>query len=93
MTFDKAWGTERTRKGVTTQLLGKAPIPDQAFENPDGTPLRIDTDYLGRKRNMKNPFPGPFEIPEGGKQMLKVWETKESNQRYHITLESAGLPH
>jgi hypothetical protein len=44
----------------------------QAFGNPDGTPLRIDTDYFGRKRNERNPFPGPFEIPEDEKQTLKV---------------------
>jgi len=80
ITADKAWATERTRKLVTTQLLGKAVIPDQAFENPDGSPLRIDTDYFGRKRNENNPFPGPFEISEGGKQVLKVWETKESSR-------------
>ncbi len=78
--MDKAWATERTRKLVTTQLLGKAVIPDQAFENPDGTPLRIDTDYFGKKRNEKNPFPGPFEIPQGGKQILKVWEMKNTNK-------------
>jgi len=77
ITIDKAWSTERTRKLVTTELLGKAVIPDQAFENPDGTPLRIETDYFGKKRNEKNPFPGPFEIPEGGKQSLKVWGTNE----------------
>jgi alpha-N-arabinofuranosidase len=80
ITADKAWATERTRKLVTTELLGKAVIPDQAFENPDGTPLRIDTDYFGKKRNEKNPFPGPFEIPQGGKQILKVWNAKESDQ-------------
>ena len=68
---------ERTRKLVTTALLGKAAIPDQAFENPAGTPLRIDTDYFGKKRNERHPLQGPFEIPEGGKQPLKVWETKE----------------
>lgn len=77
MAFDPVWGTERTRKLVTTELLGKAVIPNQAFENPDGTPLRIDTDYFGKKRNERNPFPGPFEISQGGKQTLKVWETKE----------------
>jgi alpha-N-arabinofuranosidase len=80
ITADKAWTTERTRKLVTTELLGKAAIPDQAFENPDGTPLRIDTDYFGKKRNEKNPFPGPFEIPQGGKQILKVWEIKNANK-------------
>jgi len=51
-------------------------LADQAFENPDGTPLRIDTDYFGRKRNEKNPFLGPFELSESGKQTLKVWKTK-----------------
>jgi alpha-N-arabinofuranosidase len=80
MAFDPVWGTERTRKLVTTELLGKAVIPNQAFENPDGTPLRIDTDYFGKKRNERNPFPGPFEILQGGKQTLKVWETKETNR-------------
>jgi hypothetical protein len=80
ITADKAWATERIRQLVTTELLGKAVIPDQAFENPDGTPLRIDTDYFGKKRNEKNPFPGPFEISAGGKQTLKVWETKKISQ-------------
>ncbi|MCX6877756.1 MAG: DUF1565 domain-containing protein [Verrucomicrobia bacterium] len=80
ITADNAWATERTRQLVTTELLGKAVIPDQAFENPDGTPLRIDTDYFGKKRNEKNPFPGPFENPAGGKLTLKVWETKKISQ-------------
>jgi len=61
-------------------MLGKALMPMQAFENPDGTPLRIDTDYFGKQRNEKNPFPGPFEIPAGGKLTLKVWEMKELSQ-------------
>jgi alpha-N-arabinofuranosidase len=80
ITADKAWATERTRKLVTTELLGKAVIPDQTFENPDGTPLRIDTDYFGKKRNEMNPFPGPFENPAGGKLTLKVWEIKKISQ-------------
>jgi alpha-N-arabinofuranosidase len=80
ITADKAWATERTRKLATTELLGKEVIPDQVFENPDGTPLRIDTDYFGKQRNEKNPFPGPFEIPAGGKLTRKVWETKEISQ-------------
>ena len=80
ITADKAWATDRTRQLVTTALLGKAVMPDQVFENPDGTPLRIDTDYFGKKRNERNPFPGPFEIPEGGKQTLKVWNTKEGER-------------
>ena len=58
---------------VTTKLLGKAMIPGQAYENPDGSPLTIDTDYFGKKRNKANPSPGPFENPEDGERKLKVW--------------------
>jgi hypothetical protein len=60
-------------KLVTTKLLGKAMIPGQAFENPDGSPLTIDTDYFGRKRNKANPFAGPFENTGDGELKLKVW--------------------
>ena len=58
---------------VTTKLLGKAMIPNQAYENPDGSPLKIDTDYFGRKRSKANPTAGPFENPPEGKLILKVW--------------------
>jgi hypothetical protein len=73
LTEDKKWGTHQTRQLVTTELLGKAKIPDRPFENADGSPIRIDTDYFGHQRNEANPFPGPFELPEGGRQRLKVW--------------------
>jgi alpha-N-arabinofuranosidase len=59
---------------VTTDLLGKAKMPNARYENPDGTPLIIDIDYHGKKRDVKNPSAGPFEKPEIGKQLrLKVW--------------------
>ena len=59
---------------VTTQLLGKAVIPNLSYKNPDGSPLKIDTDYFGKKRNKKNPSAGPFENSAVGKQLtLKVW--------------------
>jgi alpha-L-arabinofuranosidase len=73
LVLDKAWGSEQTRKLVTTELLGRAKVPDLPFENADGTPCRLDTDYFGKKRDPANPFPGPFELPEGGRQTLKVW--------------------
>jgi len=38
-----------------------------------GSPYRIDTDYLGRKRNDANPFPGPFVLPKRDRQELRVW--------------------
>ena len=43
------------------------------YQQPDGSPYRIDADYFGKKRNAAGPFPGPFELPDGGKQVLKVW--------------------
>jgi alpha-N-arabinofuranosidase len=57
---------------VTTALLGKAKIPDLAYENAAGSPLRIDTDYLGKQRNIINPTPGPFENPGQGELNLKA---------------------
>ncbi len=58
---------------VTTELLGKAKMPKQAFENPDGTEITIDTDYFGNLRNKKTPSAGPFEKPGNGKIKLKIW--------------------
>jgi alpha-N-arabinofuranosidase len=73
ITLDRAWGAEQTRKLVTTELLDRAKIPNLPFERADGTPIRIDTDYLGAKRNAANPFPGPFELPDGGQRRILVW--------------------
>jgi len=66
-----SWLRERKRRLVTTEILGKAIVPQQAFENSDGSPLRIDTDYFAKKRKVSNPFPGPFETPVNGE--IKVW--------------------
>ena len=73
MKFDPAWNTERARPLVTTKLLGLASIPNAAFEQPDGKPIRINTDYFGKSRNAANPTPGPFENPGQGELKLKVW--------------------
>ena len=75
--LDPAWRAAQPRRIVTTELLGKALIPNLPFENPDGTARRVDTDYFGRKRAQSNPFPGPFESASTGKGAgsleLKVW--------------------
>jgi len=59
---------------VTTTTLGKAIIPDQRFEDPDGSELIIDRDYHNKKRNVNNPSPGPFVLEKGGAIRLKVWQ-------------------
>jgi len=71
--FEQAWTGQRARKLVTTSLLGRATIPDLPYEQPDGTPLQIDTDYFGRSRSKSHPTPGPFEDPGQGVLALKVW--------------------
>jgi hypothetical protein len=58
---------------ITTEMLGKAKMPKEAFENPDGSPIKIDTDFLGNKRSETNPSAGPFENPGKGSPKLKVW--------------------
>lgn len=60
-------------KIITSEILGKARIPKAGFENPDGTALKIDSDYSGKKREQNNPSAGPFEMPVQGLIKLKVW--------------------
>jgi alpha-N-arabinofuranosidase len=73
ITLDKKWSQKQSRRLVTTELLGRARIPDLPYEQPDGSPYRIDDDYFGKERNHKNPFPGPFEPARDGNLTLKVW--------------------
>ncbi|MBV4358225.1 right-handed parallel beta-helix repeat-containing protein [Pinibacter aurantiacus] len=73
ISLDKNWLTEQKRQLVTTQTLKPAIVPNLPFENPDGSMLKMDADYLGNKRNTSNPSPGPFEILKTGKQTIKVW--------------------
>jgi hypothetical protein len=72
ITLDDSWRA-LDNPLVTTALLGRAKIPNAAYENPDGTPLKIDADYFGKKRSEVNPSSGPFENPGEGKLKLKVW--------------------
>jgi len=74
------WGAELKQAGtvlVTTALLGRAKIPNLPYENPDGSPLRIDNDYFGKPRQSQNPTPGPFENAGEAILELKVWDSKE----------------
>ncbi len=71
--LDKDWVAAHQRKIITSGLLGKVIIPDLPFENPDGTPVKVEVDYFGKMRNLVNPSPGPFEISKSGKQKIKVW--------------------
>ena len=47
---------------VNTQVLGKAFEPEESYENPNGTPITFDRDYLGNHRGA-GVLPGPFASP------------------------------
>lgn len=67
-----AWA-EQPRPLVTTDLLGKAWIPDLPFEQPDGSAYRLDRDYFGQPRNASSPTPGPLALKPDGTHVMKVW--------------------
>lgn len=58
---------------VTTALLGKARISNATYVNPDGSPLKLNTDYFGRKHAGKKPLAGPFADAMNGRQEIEVW--------------------
>jgi hypothetical protein len=62
---------EASTQRVTTALLGNAKIPKLPYENADGSPLEISTDYFGKNRSQSQPTPGPFERPAAGQLRLK----------------------
>ena len=73
MRFDMAWIEGQSHQAVTSAFLGNAAIPDLPYEQPDGSPIRIDTDYTGKSRGGTNPTPGPLERPGQGDLKIKVW--------------------
>ncbi|MBN2477150.1 MAG: carbohydrate-binding protein [Pirellulales bacterium] len=58
---------------VTTKMLGEATVPKLRYENADRTPLTIDTDYFGKRRNEPHPWPGPFANLRSGSTKFQVW--------------------
>jgi alpha-L-arabinofuranosidase len=73
------WLRSAKTKSVTTERLGKAKIPELSYVNPDDSPLSIDTDYFGKRRNPSQPTPGPFEKPGTGPLKLEVWNFAKAN--------------
>jgi len=65
-------GLERVQtEQVDTKRLGIAKLPKQSYEQPDGNPVIIDTDYSGNKRSVR-PNPGPFETVKEGEIKFKL---------------------
>lgn len=79
ISLEGSWASSKHRKFVTSDLLGNALIPNLPFQRADGTPVRIDNDYLGQTRNPSNPFPGPFEFPAGGRKAIRIFNGQSNH--------------
>lgn len=55
---------------ITTEKLGIVRIPEAAFEQPDGSPLALDSDLAGASRGDR-PVSGPLQEVKPGRN--KVW--------------------
>ena len=55
-----------------SEKLGTPRITEAAYENPDGTPVVFDTDYLDQSRNGQ-PAAGPIEGLKEGMNRILVW--------------------
>ncbi|MGI6189089.1 MAG: hypothetical protein GX041_10070 [Clostridiales bacterium] len=56
----------------STKTLERVRIVDAEFENPDGSELVLDTDYLGQKKSESGPI-GPIGLLKKGGNYIKVW--------------------
>lgn len=54
---------------INSDILGEAFEPEQRFENPDGSFIQFDSDYLGEHRGACV-LPGPFASREAAEKML-----------------------
>ncbi|MCR5206219.1 MAG: right-handed parallel beta-helix repeat-containing protein [Lachnospiraceae bacterium] len=54
---------------ITSDILGCAFEPEQRFENPDGTAITFDSDFLGNHRGLST-IPGPFADADAAKSVL-----------------------
>lgn len=68
----ESWTKGVKRETVTSESLGKAIIPQQCFTNPDDSPIKVDTDILGNKRKLSNPYSDLIEVNRTGSQSFKV---------------------
>lgn len=58
---------------VTTNRLGSTIVSEAVFEQYDGTPYYLNTDFLGEKRNENNPKVGPIEMIKAGENKIRIW--------------------
>ncbi|MBR2287232.1 MAG: right-handed parallel beta-helix repeat-containing protein, partial [Clostridia bacterium] len=54
---------------ISSDTLGRAFEPEERYEQPDGTDIIFDVDYLGNHRGIRV-LPGPFACAENGEHPL-----------------------
>ncbi len=58
---------------ITGNQLGKTEISRLHFENPDGSLVRINKDFFGKKRNKAKALPGPFNSIGQDSITIRLW--------------------
>jgi alpha-N-arabinofuranosidase len=67
------WSGEPTGPVVTSELLGRAAIPNLPYVRPDGSPYQLDRDFFGKPHRKDHPRPGPFAEPAAAGRALQLW--------------------
>lgn len=57
---------------ISTAKLKRVRIVDAEFENPDGSDIILDSDFLDRQKKEKSPA-GPLSELRNGKNKIKIW--------------------
>ena len=56
---------------ITSQILGNPRITEAGYENPDGSPIVIDTDLQGKALS-EHPQAGPIQGLKSGENIVKL---------------------
>jgi alpha-N-arabinofuranosidase len=67
------WPGEPSGPMVTSELLGRAAIPNLPYVRPDGSPYQLDRDFFGKPHRKDHPRPGPFAEPAAAGRALQLW--------------------
>jgi len=73
--LDPSWIQGQKRAVVNTARLGHARVTEMPFEYADGSPVTVDSDYVGNARDASTVVPGPFADFKELKQC--VWTRKQ----------------
>lgn len=74
MTIDESFASMQAET-VDTKRLGMPRISEAPYENPDGSPITIDSDLFGKARG-GNPTVGPIENIGTGRVKILIAKTR-----------------